>query len=359
MTDLDEITQIKKIDGKDMAGSIEFLSQQVKSAWWRSKALKLPDEYRQVKNIVLAGMGGSVLGAHIIRSVYDIPAPFQIVNEYTLPRFVNEETLVIVSSYSGTTEETISALQDAMRKKAKIVGIASGGTLIENLKKAGLPYHQFDTKYNPSDNPRLGLGFSIAGILGMLSNLGLVQVADDQINKITARIDELNKSFGLESKLPDNPAKQKAQEMLGKIFVIVAGPFLAGNAHTFANQINESAKVFGGYFILSELDHHLLEGITYPDTLKNIVKFFNLESDLYEEKIKIRMQIGNELLKKAGIPYTSYKVEAAKKDLAAFEALSFSSWTSYYMAISYGVNPSLIPNVQYFKDELAKRSSQT
>ncbi|MCH7541745.1 hypothetical protein IH981_03160 [Patescibacteria group bacterium] len=356
MVNLDDAQQIKKYDSKDMVASIVYLKDQVKSAWEGSRNLEIPDDYKDVKNIVLAGMGGSALGPHIIRSVYDIPVPFQIVNEYTLPSFVNENSLVIISSYSGTTEEVVSALADAINKKAKIIGIASGGTLIDDLKKDSLPYYKFDTKFNPSQNPRLGLGLSIAGILGMLSNLGLVEVEDERIEKIVSTIDELNKTFGQEAKTADNPAKQAAEQMREKIFTIVAGPYLAGNAHTFANQINESAKVFGAYFILSELNHHLLEGISKPDFLKTSVKFFNFESDLYEEKIKIRMKLSNELLDKSGISHTSYKIKATEKDLAAFEALTFSSWASFYMAIGYEVDPSLIPNVDYFKQQLKKNT---
>jgi glucose/mannose-6-phosphate isomerase len=356
MNNLDDLEKIGKIDSKGMAGSIIFLKDQVKSAWDESKNLKLPEDYKNVQNICLAGMGGSALGTHIIRSVWDIPVPLQIVREYTLPSFVNENTLVISSSYSGTTEEALSALKDAVNKKAKIVGIASGRDLVSELKKNNLPYYQFDEKYNPSQNPRLGLGYTMVGILGILSNLGLVNITRENIQKIITRIDEVNAVFRTESKQLDNEAKQKAQELLGKIFTIAAGPFLAGNAHTFANQINESAKVFGSYFIFSELNHHLLEGITYPDALKNTVKFFNFESDLYDEKINTRLKLSNELLEKNGIPYASYKVKSDEKDLAAFEALTFSSWTSFYMAIAYGVDPNIIPNVSYFKEQLAKRS---
>ena len=153
-----------------MAGSIDFLKDQVQSAWNESKAIETPQNYKNIKNICLAGMGGSALGAHIIRSVYDISVPFQIVNDYTLTAFVNEDTLVIVYSYSGTTEHVLSCLKDAKSKNAKVVGISSGGVLIEELKKDNLPFYQFDTKYNTSQNPRLGLGLSISGILGLFSS---------------------------------------------------------------------------------------------------------------------------------------------------------------------------------------------
>ena len=356
MVDLDDLNLIKKFDTKNMVGSILFLKDQVKSAWQASKNLEIPSSYKSVKNICLAGMGGSALGPHIIRSVYDTGVPFQIAHEYSLPSFVNEESLVIVSSYSGNTEETIAALGDAVKKKAKIIGIASGGVLIEELRRNSLPYYQIDTKYNPSQNPRMGLGFSIAGILGMLAKLGFVEGSDERIDRIIKTINESNNIFGTDSKTIDNEAKNTALELMEKIVIILAGPFLAGNAHTFTNQINESAKALGTYFLLPEMNHHLLEGTSYPVSLRNSVKFFTFDSDLYEEKIKIRMELSKELLSKKNIRSFSYKIKAREKDLAAFEALTFSLWVSFYMAIAYEENPGLIPNVDYFKEQLAKRS---
>jgi glucose/mannose-6-phosphate isomerase len=299
-------------------------------------------------------MGGSTLGPHFIRSVFDVSLPCQIVNDYELPSFVDENTLAVVSSYSGTTEETVSALKDAVAKKAKIIGIASGGTLIDNLRKAGLPFYRFDTKYNPSGQPRMGLGYSIGGILGFLVQLGFTHFSNNDIEKALAVINQTSDLFDVKSNSERNPAKRFAENLVGRIPIIVAGTFLAGNAHIFANQINENAKTFSAYFLLSEMNHHLLEGILNPKSLGEKIKFVFLETPLYSKRIQARIDITKEVLSKAGIEPLSYNIKSGNKAGAAFESLVFSSWTSFYLSIAYGIDPSPIPNVDYFKEQLAK-----
>src|SRR4030065_115164 len=194
-------------------------------------------------------MGGETLGPHLIRSVFNVSLPLQIVSDYLLPSFVDENTLVIVSSYSGTTEEVLSVLEDSLKRRAKIIGIGSGSKLIENLKSASLPYYQFDPQYNPC----------------------------------------------------------------GKTPIGVSAEFLAGNAHIFANQINENAKTFSAYFLLPDINHHLLEGIRFPANLGEKIKFAFLETALYSEKIKARLRITKEVLAKAGIDSVSYSLESDDK----------------------------------------------
>ena len=354
MSGLDDTETIKKLDSGNMISSLEVLVSQLKAAWGESKKVQTPSEYKDVQNIVVSGMGGSTLGPHFIRAVFDISLPVQIVNDYVLPSFVNKKTLVVVSSYSGTTEETVSSYEDARKKEAKIIGIASGGTLIEKLKKDGLPFYQFDTKHNPSGQPRMGLGYSIGGILGLLTRLGFVEFSDEQMAGVLDYLGKVGKSFGLEAAQNENQAKKTASALVGKIPIICTGPFLAGNAHTFANQINENAKTFAAYFLLSEMNHHLLEGITKPANLKEKIKFVFLETNLYPEKIKVRIKITKEVLSKAGIGFVSYKLRAEDKVKTAFEALTLSSWVSFYLAVAYEIDPSPIPNVDYFKEQLKK-----
>jgi len=354
MGSLDDVEGIKKLDSNNMIGSLEFLGDQLKTAWSGARSVQIPPDFKNVQNIVVAGMGGSALGAHFIRSALDISLPLQIVNDYKLPSFVNQSSLVIVSSYSGTTEETIAALGDALKRQAKLIGIASGGELIEILKREKLPFCQVDPKYNPCGQPRLGLGYSIGGLLGFLGHLGFVNFSDQGMEKVLAVVSKARGQFGLDAQSEQNPAKKTALGLLGKIPIVIAGEFLAGSAHIFSNQINESAKTFAAYFLLPEINHHLLEGTRFPANLGERVKFIFLETALYSEKIKARANITKEVLSKSGIESISFNVTGSDKVTAAFEALLFSSWTSFYLAIANEIDPTPIPNVDYFKQQLAK-----
>src|SRR4030042_3958590 len=345
---LDDVEEIKKLDSNNVVESIKSFGDQLKTAWQELRLVEIPLEYRNVKNIVVAGMGGSCLGAHFVRSVFDLSLPLQIVNDYFLPTFVKGNTLLVVSSYSGDTEETLSAFSDGQKREAKILGISSGGKLVEELKQKSLPFYQFGSKYNPSGKPRLGLGYSIGATLGVFAKLGFLNFTDQDLEKVVNSIEKMQ--LGPEIPVEKNAAKALATALNGKIPVIFASEFLAGNAPIFANDLNETAKVFSAYFLIPEANHHLLEGISFPNNLKEIIKFVFLESDNYSLKIKARCQVTKDLLGRNQIEYVTYKIVSQEKQTAAFESLIFSSWVSFYLAILYETNPGPIPNVDFFKE---------
>jgi glucose/mannose-6-phosphate isomerase len=354
MNVLDNPQEIKGLDKSNMIGSLKSLGKQLDVSFREARALSIPAGYKAVKNIVVTGMGGSGLGPHFIRSVFDVSLPMQVVNDYKLPSFVDGASLVIASSYSGNTEETLSAFGNADQKQAKIVGIAAGGKLVELLKRKNLPFYQFDPKYNVCGQPRMGLGYSIGGILGLLKKLEFANFSEADLENVLETINRASESFSIESPPAANPAKDLATKLVGKIPIILAADFLAGNAHIFANQTNENAKVFAAYFLLPEINHHLLEGTKFPESLGQTIKAVFLETSLYSQKVQTRIKVTKDVLEKAGVELVSYQIKATNKTQAAFETLAFSSWASFYLAVAYGIDPTPIPNVDYFKDQLAK-----
>ncbi len=351
---LDNPQELKKLDSGNVIGSIESLPKQIEAAWNESKNIKLPDSFKDIKNIVVSGMGGSALGPHIIRSLFRPKIPFQIVNDYQLPSFVSQDTLVILSSYSGNTEETVTTGEEAARKTKKIIAISSGGKLIDLAKRENFPFYQFTTTYNPSNQPRMGLGYSIIGLLGILNSAGIVRLEDSKVQKIASLVGEESDRLNISNETENNPAKSIASSLSGFIPILVASGFLTGNVHVFANQINENAKCFSAYFLLPELNHHLIEGFTKPDKAKDILKFLFLDSDLYHPRIKRRSEVTKQILEKQKYEFISHKFASSDEISQVFEALSFSSWTSFYLAASYEIGPSPIPWVDFLKSELAK-----
>lgn len=352
---LNNIEEIKKLDSKSMLGSLQLLSAQVEEVLECSKKLKVPANYKKIKNIVVLGMGGSTLGAHILKSVFfdKLKAPFEIVNGYHVPEYVDKNSFVLVSSYSGTTEESIYAMKEAMKRKAKLAIISSGGDLAKVSVAMKIPGLIFSTNNNPCGSPRMGLGYSIVGQIILFAKVGLIKLSPKDIKNIISVFKKYDTEFGV-SNLDKNLAKEMAKNLFGKSVWYAAAEHLAGNAHAAANQTNENAKRFAGFFLVPELNHHLMEGMFYPESNKNSLGFVLLESSLYDSRIQKRFDITKKVLDKNEIKYWSYSAQEKDKLLQSCEVLVFGSYISYYGAMLQGIDPTAIPFVDFFKEQLKK-----
>ncbi len=347
MIDLNNLKELKKLDPKNVYGSTEMLVDQCEQIWKDSRTLEFSQDYKSVQNIVICGMGGSTYGGHVGLSAFkdELDIPFFVNSDYHLPKFTNENSLVILTSYSGSTEETLSCTDEAIQRKSKIIGMTSGGTLGEFLKKKNLPSLVFNPKHNPSGQPRLGTGYIVLGTLALLNRLGALSLTDKEVQ---SSIDEIknNKEIIKES------AKKIAKDLQGYIPLTFSGNFLEGNAHIIRNQFNETAKSFSSFHAIPELNHHLMEGLKNPKDNKLKVLFLN--SDFYSEIIQKKVKLTKEVVSKNGVPYLEYKAIGDSKLSQVLEVLSFGGYLTLYLAFLYGQDPSLIPWVDFFKEQLKK-----
>ena len=353
---LDEKAKILQLDSKNMLGSIQLLGKQVEEVLVQAKKVKIPPSHKKAANLVVLGMGGSALGAHLIKSVFseDLKVPVEIVNGYQVPEFVSKNSLVIASSYSGSTEEVLSAVSNAKKRQAKILVIASGGKLADWAKQNQVPALVFSTNNNPCGSPRMGLGYSVFGQIALLVNAGLLKPSSAEIKNALQTISKYNSLFGADNPETKNPAKQLAAGLSGKSVWYLASEHLAGNAHIAANQMNENAKRFGGYFIVPEMNHHLMEGVLYPESNKNDIKFVLLESSLYDKRAQKRYEITKQVLENKKIPFAVYQCRENNKLSQACEILVLSSYVGFYSAMLQGIDPTAIPLVDFFKAQLKK-----
>lgn len=351
---LNDRLKIKKLDSQDMLSSIEMYPEQIKSVLSDYKKIKLP-KWKDIKNILVAGMGGSALATDIVRSLYGnkLRVPIGIANNYYLPGWVTEDTLCVIISYSGNTEETLTALEEAKKRRAMIFIITSGGKLAQIAQQENIPAHIFNGALNPSKSPRIGLNFTLFSQLCLFKELDLLSLKNNDLQEIISYLEHKMKIFSVNNE--KNPAKDLAFSLKGFIPVLAGSDFLSGFLHTFANQIHENAKSFAVYFPLPELNHHLMEGLTFPKN-KNILKFLLIESDLYYPKNRIRYSIMKKVLKRNKIKYIDYKCLGKDISEQSMEILMLASWSSFYLGMLYKVDPALIPNVDFFKAEMAKIS---
>jgi glucose/mannose-6-phosphate isomerase len=345
MIDLNSTEEIKKLDPKNVLGSTELVLEQCSQIWEDSKTVSFPSEYSNVKNIVFSGMGGSGLGAQITFHLFKtkLTVPFYINNDYSLPEFANEDTLVILSSYSGSTEETLASANEAIKKGCKITGLTTGGKLKELFEKHNFPYVKIDPKNNPAGQPRLGTGYATFGLIAIFTKIGVVNLNEAEI------IEYLN-SAKEKKEISKSKAQDLANKLLNSVPVIFVSEHLVGNAHVIRNQFNETSKSFAAYSPIPELNHHLLEGLKNPEN-KNLHVLF-ICSDLYSEKTTKRIELTKDVVSKNGIPYSEYKAEGDTTLSQVLNTLSFGGYLTLYLGLLYGQDPSLIPWVDYFKEKL-------
>lgn len=353
MNILDDIRQIKKLDKSNVLESIDSFPQQCLQALNEIEKLNIPSWENKVKNIVVCGMGGSAFAPEIIKTLFsqEIKLPYEIVRNYNLPFYVNENSLVIASSYSGNTAETLSCAQGALKRKAQVMVLTNNGQLADLLKKEELHGYVFVEKHNPCHQPRVGAGYMVCGHLGLLIKSNLVKTSFEEIKKAIKNTKNVYQmSLGFEKNL----AKKMAFKIKDKFVFLVTSEFLEGAIHGFANQLNETAKTNSVYHYIPELNHHRMEGLKYPLEFKKMAVFLFYPSLFYDKRNQVRYQITKRVIEKNDYQTLEFKSQALDKISQTFETIIFNSYLSFYLAILNKVDPSKIPWVDYFKAELKK-----
>lgn len=338
----------QRLDSKNVFGSIVLFGAQCKSGYESGKSVPVRESYLSVKNIVVLGMGGSALPGHILKSQNAITLPFEIWSRYGLPAYVSTDTLVIAMSYSGTTEETLSALSLAETSGAKIAVITTGGTLEAIAREKSFSLCVLSEETNPCRQPRFGLASATYALLGYLENLGFYR-GPIALEKMLIAVSEKTVAEVSDS----DPLLSFATMLAEKNPVIVAAEHLGQAGHFLQNQFNETSKTFALYHELPELNHHLLEGLMYPKTNKDRLAFIFLMSEKYSERIQKRISVTKEVIEAQGIPVFFLPFSGEDTLIESTLALVASEYISYYLGLLHDVDPSQIPWVIHLKEKLA------
>jgi len=351
---LDEPRTYKLQDPADIYDSLSKISRQFESGWHDAQFASLSFEPDEIQNIVFAGMGGSNLPAKVIHSISPLilTVPFEIVANYRLPAYAGENTLVILCSYSGNTEETLSCAQDAVRRGCAVITITTGGKLKDYSITEHVPLILLDEKFNPCHVPRTGIGILLGALVSLLVRINQKAYTYFDTKEISRTIDRSIDMVNQFKPFSENPAKVLAGKHKGQGIIIFSANHLDGVSSVASNFLNETAKTFSAHYSIPDLNHHLLEGMEYPLSLKDNVSIIILNSSLYPEIIQKRMQITKEVLLKQKYHVTVIKPESESLVLQIFESLVFLTMFSYYLSILNKVNPGTNPLVDYFKKQL-------
>ncbi len=339
-----------------VANTIRAYPLQLQQAWDEISSMYIPEEYKSIENVVLTGMGGSALGARMVDSFASdrLRVPFEFFNEYKIPNYVNQKTLVICYSYSGNTEETVECTYQALNKGAKVFGVTTGGKLADIFKENKIPAFIIDEKHNPSKQPRMSMGYAAGSILALFNKVGVISVLNEEIETATKRMNEVATDFHEHTPSNKNIAKNFAEKLSNKLPILVASEHLVGTTYAIKNQFNENAKTFALLFDIPELNHHLMEGLANPKKLKEIASFVFIHSPFYSERVQKRYPITEEVVSKNGYEYHVYNTGSTNKLAEMFEILIFGSFMTYFLTEKYNIDPLKIPWVDLFKDKMSK-----
>ena len=327
-----------------MDSLVARFTEQLKEALEIGRNSSIRPEERPIHNIFLSGLGGSGIGGNFVNEFVkdELKIPFIVSKGYDIPSFVGPNTLAIASSYSGNTEETLSAMDQMLASGARIICVASGGKLINIAKEKGLDYILVPDNW-PS--PRACLGYSMVQQLFILHKLGLI--SDKSIRSIESSIALLDTEMeDIQSK-----AKMIAQFLFGKIPVIYTTDRMESVAVRFRQQVNENAKMLCWHHVIPEMNHNELVGWRIKNEDLAVIIFRNKDD---HARNQVRIEISKEIISN----YTSSMIEVFSKGKDLVERslyfVNLGDWISVYLADLRKVDSIEVKVIDFLKGELGK-----
>lgn len=341
---------------KLVVDSLALFPDQVEQSWKEVSELPIGKGLRDPENVVIAGMGGSALGAEVLKDLeFDMfKRPLEVVRGYHLPSYVGDGSLVILSSYSGNTEEMLSAAREAVKKTKRIFIFTTGGKLSEFAEDHNLLVYDPATVFNPSELPRLSLGYSLTMLLSLLSRLSLLRMNNRRLTSMVRMLRDRADSYSPFTSEDENPAKRLAVKLADRSPVLVSGGHLFGASMVARNMFHETGKTFASAYPFPELNHHLLESLSFPREVVRRLTFLFLVSRFDHKEIKRRMRITARILERRNVPLENVAAEGKSSIEEVYWLIQFFGYVSFYLAVLYGVDPRQTPWVDYLKKALKK-----
>lgn len=349
---LDDYQSFSQVDTRNMLGEIDNLPGQLESAWKLGQDLPLP-AWENFRQVVIAGLGDSAIGADLLAAFIlpACPVPLIVHRDYDLPAFAcGPETLMIASSHSGNTEETLTAYERALASGCRCLAITTGGRLAQAARAADRPLWTFQH----AGQPRAAVGFSFSLLLAVFTRLGLIP---DPSQELAGAVADLRaQQQGLKAELPitRNLGKRQAGQLFGRWVAVFGAGRLALVARRWKCQINEIAKAWAQFESLPEADHNTLAGAENPEkALSQTVALF-LESPSDHPRNHLRSQLTRQAMMLQGIATDSFQAKGNSSLSHQWTLLHLGDYIAYYLAMMYEVDPTPTEALNRFKEEMRK-----
>jgi len=352
MLDLDDQRLYGSIDKSAMGRLISELPAQCQVAWEKALQFNPTADYSSVDKIVILGMGGSAIGGDLLKAAVG-PLKKQhifVQRDYNLPEFVDVNTLVIASSYSGNTEETLSSFSQALGRDCKKMVFSTGGKITALAHEHNVPVFVID-HVSP---PRAALGYSLLPLLAVMQNLGFISDKSAEVESAIASMQKLNDNWQEATPQANNQAKKLALTLYGKIPVIYCAGILTDVGRRWKTQINENSKAWAFFEVLPELNHNAVLGYSFPAEMNDKFFVLFLRCPALHPRTLIRYKITGELLERRNIPHQYIDSDGSNPLKHVLGLVLLGDWVSYYLALLYGTDPSPVPEIDLFKQRLSE-----
>lgn len=341
---------INKVDSGNMWGLMSDFPKHWKEVMKLTEDVELNIDRSRIKNICFAGMGGSAIGADLIRaySLKSCPYPVQVNRHYEIPNYINENTLFIACSFSGNTEETLTALNSAMAKGAQIIGVTSGG----ELKKHAIE-HEFDYIQIPGGMPpRAALAYSFVPLFRIFQTLEYLDesdsVLDDTYNLLS---DGVSKFIDID----DNDALALARELNESLPIIYSDALLMEPVNLrWRGQIEENSKMLVYGNLIPEMNHNEIVGWEHIAHLAGRLTVVMLKDRDDNPRVTKRMEIVKELVMDQALSVIEISTIGNSRLERMFSLVQLADWVSMYLALLNEIDPTPIAKIDILKSKLAE-----
>ncbi|MDP9297709.1 MAG: bifunctional phosphoglucose/phosphomannose isomerase [Actinomycetota bacterium] len=349
MTDLDDVGALRAVDASDMLGTIGRLGADCRSAYDAARALDLPSA-EGVTSVVVCGMGGSAMAGEVLRSVFRdrLVVPVEVSRGHVLPAYAASHTLVVGSSYSGNTSETVAAFGEAMSRGCRLLAVTGGGDLAHEATEAGAPIASLPAGYQP----RAALGHLGLASVGALETMGLLPPMADDVDETVEELERLTGRMAPGVVSAENPAKQLATLIGDKVPVIWGAEGIGSVAATrWKTQMNENGKVPAFAAAMSELDHNEVVGWTRP--YGSSFSLIAVRHDGEHPEIAARFALSYQIARDAGVEVEEVRAGGRSALARLFGLIIVGDFVSAYVGLRRGIDPTPVDVISRLKTALA------
>ncbi len=353
--DFDDLEHVRQVDRDNMLAHIDALADQFQQAWVAAQQYALPDAYLTPRQIVLCGMGGSAIGGDLLAALIapTAPVPFTVVRGYDLPAYVaSPDTLVIASSHSGNTEETLAAADQAHARGAHLLALTTGGELAEHASYHGYPLWQFDYL----SQPRAALGWSFGLLVGLAHRMRLAPALDTDLPEAVALLRKQQPAYTISTPIAANVAKQTAQQITGYLPVIAGAGVFEPVARRWKCQLNENAKVWAQYEPLPEMNHNAVASVSFAaEQAVKLAAVFITSARFDHARVALRHALTEKLCREHGFVTRRFEPQGESVLAQMCHAIQFGDYLSFYTAMAYSKDPTAIEQILELKAQLAQQ----